>query len=67
MVLPGLSGLDLATAVREEYPRIRTLRCSGWSDDSRLLDGVRKAEVAFLRKPFEREELLGKVREVLGG
>lgn len=65
VVMPGMHGRELATAVQRERPGLRVLFASGYTDDAVLLRGVRVDEVPFLQKPFTPAQLLRKVRDVL--
>jgi PAS domain S-box-containing protein len=65
VVMPGMSGLELATTLRERLPALPVLYMSGYTDD--VLDDAALAapRTAFLRKPFGRGELERAVRELL--
>jgi two-component system, cell cycle sensor histidine kinase and response regulator CckA len=65
LVMPGMSGKQLAQRFRTERPDCRVLYMSGYFDDVVAEKGVFRAEVAFLAKPFSREDLLGRIRAVL--
>ena len=67
IVMPGMSGRDLAERVCVERPGVRVLFISGFTDDLMVRHGVRDAKVAFLQKPFTLEILAQRVREVLDG
>ena len=65
VVMPGANGQQLATILRERRPDMKTLYVSGYTDDSILRQGVLRAEVEFLQKPFTPVALATKVREIL--
>ena len=66
VVLPGMTGLELARELRARNRRVRVLYMSGYSDQA-LADRVGLgAQEAFLRKPFGNSALLDEVRKVLG-
>jgi two-component system cell cycle sensor histidine kinase/response regulator CckA len=65
VVMPGLSGRELAEAIRGRHRGIKVLFQSGHTDDIVVRYGVLNAEVAFLQKPFNIDALAKKVREVL--
>jgi two-component system cell cycle sensor histidine kinase/response regulator CckA len=65
IVMPGMSGRELAELLRALRPQIRTLYMSGYTDDAVLLHGVLAEEMAFLQKPFTTADLARRVREVL--
>lgn len=65
VVMPGLSGPEVAAALRQQRPALKVLYMSGYTNDSALRDRVSQAASAFLPKPFTPQELLSKVRAVL--
>ncbi len=65
VVMPLMSGPELAKRVAARVPGIRVLCMSGYSDDSVLRHELRQAGVAFLQKPITPSLLAAKVREVL--
>jgi CheY-like chemotaxis protein len=66
VVMPQMSGPDLAAAARRHSPQIRILFMSGYSGDS-LLDRIAElGEASVVEKPFRPAELVAKVRKVMG-
>jgi len=65
VVMPGFSGSVLAERVAEVRPETKVLYASGYNDDSIAHAQVRGQASAFLDKPFTRENLLKKVRDLL--
>ena len=65
-VLPGeLSGHDLVDRVTAEYPHIKILFSSGYTEDSMIHSGRLDPGIHFLGKPYQISELSEKVRESL--
>jgi len=66
VVMPKMSGTDLAAQVRRRQAQVKVLFMSGYSVDvlAWRADDMDGAE--FIQKPFAGEELAAKVREVLG-
>ena len=65
VVMPGLSGTELARRICDMDPLIKVLYMSGYTDDAIVHHGVLDAEFPFLQKPFTPDALAHKVREVL--
>jgi len=65
VVMPRMSGREVAEKLLFVYPDLRVLYMSGYTDDALLQHGVLGEEIAFLYKPFTPEEILKKVRSVL--
>jgi two-component system cell cycle sensor histidine kinase/response regulator CckA len=65
VVMPGLSGRELAARLGPIHPETKVLYMSGYTDDAVVRHGVLNAGLAFLQKPFSGNAFLRKVREVL--
>ncbi len=63
MVMPGMDGATLARLVRQEYPSIRVILMSGYSEDIASDDLADSPDVLFLAKPFSLDALAAKVAE----
>jgi PAS domain S-box-containing protein len=60
VVMPGMSGPDLARAASRLKPSLRVLFTSGYADEE--FEGT---DIDFIGKPFSPQALVAKVREVL--
>ncbi len=65
VVMVEMGGRALADNLRESRPLTRVLFMSGYPDDEVLRRGIQQDRTAFLEKPFTRDGLARKVREVL--
>jgi two-component system, cell cycle sensor histidine kinase and response regulator CckA len=65
MVMPGMSGSELAEVLRARDAGLKVLFQSGHSGATLVRHGVVHTEVAFLQKPFTLDALSRKLREVL--
>jgi two-component system cell cycle sensor histidine kinase/response regulator CckA len=64
VMMPGMSGRELAEAFRALHPNIKILFQSGYTDDIVIREGVLQTEVPFLQKPFSLETLAKKIRNL---
>jgi two-component system cell cycle sensor histidine kinase/response regulator CckA len=65
LVMPGMSGLELARAARELQPDLPVLCMSGYSEQTVRDRGGDDAEVDFIGKPFAPGELTDRIAALL--
>jgi PAS domain S-box-containing protein len=65
VVMPGMSGCQLAERLTQERPRLKVLYMSGYTDEAVLRAGVSTSAFNMLLKPFTPSQLARKVREIL--
>lgn len=65
VIMPGMSGRDLALRLLSARPDLKVIYTSGYPDDALGGHQILEPGVAFLEKPFTAEGLLSKVRSVL--
>jgi CheY-like chemotaxis protein len=65
VVMPQMSGKELAEQLQAGCPAIKVLYASGYMDDAIAHHGVLEPGIAFIQKPFSPADVARKVREVL--
>ncbi len=65
VVMPGMGGGALMERLAGVRPGVKVLFISGYLDDAVVRQGVSRAEIAFLQKPFTMAALTARVRELL--
>ena len=66
VVMPGMSGAELAERFHALRPEAPVLYASGYADEAVMRLGIRDG-VPFLQKPFEPDDLVRRVRELVRG
>jgi two-component system, cell cycle sensor histidine kinase and response regulator CckA len=66
VVLPGMSGPELANCIKTPRPSIKTIFMSGYSEGAIADRRILELAGSYLPKPFSPDVLAAKVREVLG-
>jgi DNA-binding NtrC family response regulator len=65
MTMPGMSGLDLVTAVHAGRPRLPVLIVTGSGADDRVAEALANGAAGVLAKPFSQAELRRSVADAL--
>jgi two-component system cell cycle sensor histidine kinase/response regulator CckA len=65
VVMPRMSGVDLARHIHERWPSMRILFMSAYPAEVLVREGLEHPNVIFLAKPFSGGELLNKVTDAL--
>lgn len=66
VVMPGMSGKELAEEIAELQPNTRIFFMSGYRRINTLHHRVMESGVHFIQKPFTPDALARKVREAMG-
>ena len=64
VIMPGMSGYQLADKIHELYPSIKIQFCSGYSNDDRSKPND-EFDLNIIKKPYSKDELLTQIRSVL--
>ena len=67
VVMPEITGVELAAKARARFPNIKVMYMSGYTSDAIDRTGGLGADSAFLQKPFSPNQLAQKIREILDG
>ena len=65
VVMPDISGRELAQRLHQERADLKVLYISGYADDVLSEHGMLETEIMFLEKPYSSQALFTKVRETL--
>ena len=66
VVMPGMSGPELVAKLWARCPGARVLFMSGYTDDDVIQRGLAAPGMALLQKPFSAQQLIEKIREIIG-
>jgi two-component system cell cycle sensor histidine kinase/response regulator CckA len=67
MVMPKMKGRVLYEEIRKLNPAIKIIFISAYSENMFKLSEMPRERFGFIRKPFSKNALLGKIRSILGG
>lgn len=61
----GMNGIDLAQRVRQKWPALKVLFCSGYAENAFTRRDVLEPGTAFISKPYDRIKLAAILRKIL--
>ena len=65
VVMPGMSGRQLADAARATQPGLKVLYTTGYTQNAIVHNGVLDQDAELISKPFTVDQLARKIRKVL--
>jgi PAS domain S-box-containing protein len=65
VVMPNMSGRELADRLAKNRPGLKVLFMSGYADDAVMREGAAGTNANFIQKPFSPDQIATKVREIL--
>jgi two-component system cell cycle sensor histidine kinase/response regulator CckA len=65
LLLPDVSGAELARGFLERWPRLRVILMSGYTEDEAVRRGVGAGTLRFLQKPFDMRTLAREIRTAI--
>ncbi len=67
LIMPGISGQDLSSRLRETFPRLKVLYMSGYTEEALKNERALDRDTRFVSKPIGIQHLLSVIRELLEG
>jgi putative two-component system response regulator len=58
IMMPGISGIELLSRVKDQYPDVAMIMVTGVNDNGTGLSAVKNGAYGYITKPFERNELI---------
>ncbi len=65
MAMPGMGGEEAFMKMKEVNPAIKVLLSTGYSQDGRVSEILSKGVMGFIQKPYEFNQLMAKLRQIL--
>jgi CheY-like chemotaxis protein len=65
VVMPNMSGRELAGRLAVRRPGLKVLFMSGYASDAAVRPGAAEQGTEFIQKPFSPDQLARKIREML--
>jgi PAS domain S-box-containing protein len=65
VIMPHMDGRTLSQELARTFPALKTLFVSGYTAHAMAQHGILDQDVEFIEKPFSRNVLLARVREIL--
>jgi two-component system cell cycle sensor histidine kinase/response regulator CckA len=66
VIMPGMNGPTMVNEIRKNYPNVKVIFMSGYTEDALEDYEGDVSEINFLQKPFTLKDLAAKVKDVVG-
>ena len=64
--MPDMTGVEMFSLIRRKHPHIQRVILSGYSESDSIIDAINQGQVfQFVRKPWQRSELLSVIRRAM--
>ena len=63
--MPVMEGMELLDKIKEEYPETQVIIITAYSTPKLAVEAYKRGAAAYITKPFNPDELLKKVKEIL--
>jgi two-component system, cell cycle sensor histidine kinase and response regulator CckA len=67
IIMPGISGIDLAERIHELNPKTKILLTSGYMERSKIVFGKLNPSFNFIAKPYDLSTIAHKLRDIFDG
>jgi signal transduction histidine kinase/ActR/RegA family two-component response regulator len=67
VIMPDMNGKELYSELVHDFPTLKVIYMSGYTDNVIVHHGVLDGGVQFIQKPFTAQSIISKVREVIDG
>lgn len=67
IIMPGMDGLEASRRILSEFPDARIIMLSSLAYDDTIEEAEKIGAKGFIYKPFEKEKVLCRLREVIKG
>lgn len=65
LTMPEMDGISALKQIRAKHPDARIIMCSAMGQQALVVDAIKAGAKDFVVKPFQKENILQKIREVL--
>lgn len=65
VVMPEISGLELAESINENYNDTQVIMISSLAQESIIIDSISAGAQDFLQKPFKKEDLINSIEKLI--